>query len=104
MASSSTSLVRFQRACVTCVRGGRRFFGRYHDFLLDPGTIFTLVSMLLLMLAIIVTPDGVINSAHAKVTLSRGDRKSRSQQFLERPEMIRNRYPKISYAYRFNSD
>jgi hypothetical protein len=69
MASSSTTLVRFQNACVTCVRGGRRFFERYRDFLLDPGTIFTLMSMLLLILAIIVTPDGVINSAHASTWL-----------------------------------
>jgi Zn2+/Cd2+-exporting ATPase len=69
MASSSTSLLRLQSACVTCVRGGRRFVGRYRDFLLAPGTIFTLVSLLLLVIATIRAPDGVINSAHAHTWL-----------------------------------
>src|SRR5258708_2657017 len=69
MASSSAALSRLQRACVTCVRGGRRFVGRYHDFLLAPGTIFTLVSLLLLVAATIQTPDGIINSAHAHTWL-----------------------------------
>ena len=69
MASSSAALARLQSACVTCVRGGQRFVGRYRDFLLDPGTIFTLVSLLLLIAATIVTPDGVINSAHAHTWL-----------------------------------
>src|SRR6266478_7292692 len=41
MASSSTTLSRLQSACVTCVSGGQRFIGRYRDFLLAPGTIFT---------------------------------------------------------------
>ena len=69
MASSSAALSRLQSACVTCVRGGRRFVGRYRDFLLDPGTIFTLVSLLLLIAATIATPDGIINSAHAHTGL-----------------------------------
>jgi len=69
MASPSAALARLQSACVTCVRGGQRFVGRYRDFLLDPGTIFTLVSLLLLIAATIVTPDGVINSAHAHTWL-----------------------------------
>ena len=69
MASSSTSLLRLQSACVTCIRGGRRFVGRYRDFLLAPGTIFTLVSLLLLVIATIQAPDGVINSAHAHTWL-----------------------------------
>ncbi len=69
MASSSAALARLQSACVTCVRGGQRFVGRYRDFMLDPGTIFTLVSLLLLIAATIVTPDGVINSAHAHTWL-----------------------------------
>src|SRR5260221_4828028 len=69
MASSSTSLLRLQSACVTCIRGGRRFVGRYRDFLLAPGTIFTLVSLLLLVAATIQTPDGIINSAHAHTWL-----------------------------------
>src|SRR6266566_3785278 len=69
MASSSAALVRLQSACVTCVRGGQRFVGRYHDFLLAPGTIFTSLSLLLLILATIQTPDGLINSAHAHTWL-----------------------------------
>ncbi len=69
MASSSAVLSRLQQVCVTCVRGGRRAVSRYHDFLLAPGTIFTLVSLLLLILATIVTPDGIINSAHAHTWL-----------------------------------
>src|SRR5712692_10461990 len=69
MASSSTSLLSLQSACVTCVRGGQRFVGRYRDFLLAPGTIFTLVSLLLLVIATIQAPDGVINSAHAHTWL-----------------------------------
>src|SRR5258707_10302101 len=69
MASSSTSLLSLQSACVTCVRGGQRFVGRYRDFLLAPGTIFTLVSLLLLVIATIQTPDGVIDSAHAHTWL-----------------------------------
>ena len=69
MASSSAALVRFQRACVSCVRGGQRAVLRYRDFLLAPGTIFTLVSLLLLVAATIQTPDGVIYSAHAHTWL-----------------------------------
>ena len=69
MASSSSALMRFQSACVTCVRGGQRFVGRYRDFLLDPGTLFTLASLLLLIAATIQTPDGLVNSAHAHTWL-----------------------------------
>jgi Cd2+/Zn2+-exporting ATPase len=69
MASSSTAFARLQSACVTCARGGQRFVGRYRDFLLDPGTIFTLVSLVLLVAATIQTPDGVINAAHAHTWL-----------------------------------
>ena len=69
MASSTVALWRLQSACVTCVRGGQRFVGRYRDFLLNPGTIFTQVSLLLLIIATIQTPDGVINSAHAHTWL-----------------------------------
>ena len=69
MASSSSALMRFQSACVTCVRGGQRFVGRYRDFLLDPGTLFTLASLVLLIAATIQTPDGLINSEHAHTWL-----------------------------------
>ncbi len=67
--SPTSALSRVQAACATCVRGGRRFVGQYRTFLLDPGTLFTLVSLLLLVLATIQTPDGVINSAHAHTWL-----------------------------------
>src|SRR5216684_4522797 len=69
MASSSAALNRMQSACVTCVRGGQRFIGRYRDFLLDPGTLFTLASLLLLIGATIQAPDGLVNSAHAHTWL-----------------------------------
>src|SRR6266446_6501225 len=69
MATSSTALSRLQSACVTCVGAGQRFVGRYRDFLLNPGTIFTLVSLLLLIIATIQTPDGLVNSAHARTWL-----------------------------------
>lgn len=69
MASSSSALIRFQSVCVTCVQGGQRFARRYRDFLLDPGTLFTLASLVLLIAATIRTPDGLINSAHARTWL-----------------------------------
>src|SRR5438445_8011883 len=69
MASSSSRLLRFQSACATCVQGGRRAVSRYRDFLLDAGTLFTLASLLLLIAATIVTPDGLINSEHARTWL-----------------------------------
>ncbi len=69
MALSSSALQRFQSTCVTCVRGGQRFVGRYRDFLLAPGTLFTLASLLLLIAATIQAPDGLINSAHARTWL-----------------------------------
>src|SRR5258706_16378263 len=67
--AASSPLSRLQSACVTCVRGGQRFIGRYRDFLLAPATLFTLVSLLLLILATILTPDGIINSTYAHTWL-----------------------------------
>ena len=69
MAASSSALIRFQSACVTCVRGGKRIVGRYRDFFLDPGTLFTLASLVLLIAATIQTPDGLVNSEHARTWL-----------------------------------
>src|SRR5438128_2089767 len=69
MASSSSTLMRFQSACVTCVRGGQRAVLRYRDFLASPGTLFTLASLLLLIAATIQAPDGLVNSAHAHTWL-----------------------------------
>ena len=47
--------------CATCARGASRFAGRYHDFLLDPGTLFTLTSLLLLLAASIQDPGGLVS-------------------------------------------
>src|SRR5216684_967199 len=69
MASSSAALNRMQSACVTCVRGGQRFIGRYRDFLLDPGTLFTLASLLLLIIATIRNPGGLVNAEQARTPL-----------------------------------
>ncbi len=48
-----------QSVCATCVRGTRTFTSRYREFLLDPGTLFTLGSLVLLIAAIIQTPAGL---------------------------------------------
>src|SRR2546427_12567571 len=63
MASSSSALIRFQRACVTCGRGGQRAASRYRDFLASPGRLFTLASLLLLIAPTIQAPYGLANSA-----------------------------------------
>lgn len=67
--SNASGFSRVQAACATCVRGGKCFVGRYHSFLLDPGTLFTLASLILLVIAAIVTPDGLINPEHAHTWL-----------------------------------
>ncbi len=55
-------LDQVRTVCMTCVRGGQRFVGRYRDFLLDPGTLFTLASLLLLIVAGIRNPGGLLGS------------------------------------------
>ncbi len=65
MATTPHPLSRMQAVCATCMRGGLRFVGRYRAFLLDPGTLFTALSLVLLIAATIETPDGLINSEHA---------------------------------------
>jgi len=55
-------LDQLRAVCVTCVRGGQRFVARYRDFLLDPGTLFTLASLLLLIVAGIRNPGGLLGS------------------------------------------
>ncbi|HEX7734246.1 MAG TPA: cation-translocating P-type ATPase [Ktedonobacteraceae bacterium] len=72
MATSSSHppvFSRVQAVCATCVYGGKRFVGRYRAFLLDPGTLFTLASFLLLVLAICVTPGGLIDAGQAHTPL-----------------------------------
>jgi hypothetical protein len=44
--------------CMSCVRGARSFTGRYREFLLAPGTLFTFGSLLLLILAAVMNPGG----------------------------------------------
>ncbi len=46
---------------MTCAVGARRFAGRYREFLLDPNTLFTLASLLLLIAAGVVNPGGVLS-------------------------------------------
>ncbi len=72
MATSSSplsALSRTQAACATCVRGGKRFVRRYRSFLLDPRTLFTLGSFLLLVIAITVTPGGLVDATQAHTPL-----------------------------------
>lgn len=51
-----------QAFCVTCARTGRGFAGRYREFLLDPGTLVTLASLILLIAAIVQHPGGLTGS------------------------------------------
>jgi Cd2+/Zn2+-exporting ATPase len=70
MATSSVpALTRVQTFCVTCARGGRRFAWRYREFLLDPGTLFTLASLVLLIAAVINNPSGLSELSHASTPL-----------------------------------
>jgi Cd2+/Zn2+-exporting ATPase len=59
----------FQVFCRSCIRGTRTMAGRYRAFLLDPGTLFTLASFLLLIAAIIQSPRGLVDAAHARSLL-----------------------------------
>jgi len=49
-------------ACATCARAGVMFARRYRDFLVRPGTLFTVASAVLLLAAIIVYPPGAVSS------------------------------------------
>ena len=70
MAASQLPIpTRIQRACVTCARSGERFLRRYRTFLLDPGTLFTLASFLLLVAAVVQSPSGLDEAAHASTPL-----------------------------------
>lgn len=69
MATATTFPAHVQNVCVTCVRGGRRFVGRYRTFLLDPGTLFTFASLLLLIVATIQNPRGLVNTEQAHTLL-----------------------------------
>ena len=69
MATSTTYPSRVQNVCVTCVRGGQRFVGRYRAFLLAPGTLFTFASLILLIVATIQNPHGLVNAEQAHAPL-----------------------------------
>src|SRR5207244_11073275 len=53
-------LVQAKDVCTTCARGVKLFTRRYRDFLLDPSTLFTLASFLLLIIAGIHNPKGLL--------------------------------------------
>src|SRR5919199_6723773 len=53
---------RLETVCLTCVRGVGSFAGHYREFLLEPGTLFTLASLLLLIAAGVRNPDGLLSS------------------------------------------
>jgi Cd2+/Zn2+-exporting ATPase len=48
--------------CLTCARRGSLFVRRYRDFLVEPATLFTLASLLLLVVASIRDPGGLVGS------------------------------------------
>ncbi|MBA2691125.1 MAG: cation-translocating P-type ATPase [Rubrobacter sp.] len=58
----------FRKTCATCARYGRDFAGRYREFLLDPGTLFTLASILLLVAATVRSPGGMFTSGSPEET------------------------------------
>jgi len=57
--TGTPALLRAGAICVTCARGARSFAGRYQEFLLDPGTLFTVASLLLLIVAAVLNPGGL---------------------------------------------
>jgi Zn2+/Cd2+-exporting ATPase len=61
-------LKEVRNVCVTCAVGARRFSGRYREFLLDPGTLFTFASFLLLIAATIVNPAGLLSGGEVSAT------------------------------------
>ena len=65
-APERSAISRAGHACATCARGVRSFSGRYREFLTDPGTLFTLAAFVLLIVAIVVHPDGAVSDTHRK--------------------------------------
>ena len=61
-------LQQVRGVCVACARGGRQFVILYREFLLDPGTLFTLASLLLLVAAGVVNPGGLLSSGEVSRT------------------------------------
>jgi Zn2+/Cd2+-exporting ATPase len=58
----SYMLTQISIKCVTCVRAVGSFSRRYRSFLLDPGTLFTAASLILLISAILFHPSGLFGS------------------------------------------
>lgn len=56
---------RLAHGCATCARSARSLAGRYREFLLDPGTLFTATATLLLSAAIAVNPAAAVSSSGA---------------------------------------
>ena len=54
--------------CTTCARGVKGFTRHYHEFLLDPSTLFTFTSFLLLVIATIYHPKGLLSSGDPRET------------------------------------
>lgn len=69
MATATSFPTHVQTVCVTCVRGGQRFVGRYREFLLNAGTLFTFASLVLLIVATIRNPGGLVNAEQARTPL-----------------------------------
>lgn len=54
---------RVKAVCARCLRVPRSIVGGYREFLLDPATLFTLASGLVLIAAIVADPRGVVSSS-----------------------------------------
>jgi Zn2+/Cd2+-exporting ATPase len=59
-----STVSRFRTFCVTCASRAVHFTGRYREFLLDPATLFTLGSGLLLIIAAGLSPASLISSGN----------------------------------------
>jgi Cd2+/Zn2+-exporting ATPase len=65
-APERSALARVGRACVTCGRGARSFSGRCREFLTEPSTVFTVTAFVLLVIAIVIHPDGAVSDTHRR--------------------------------------
>jgi len=66
------AIAHIKHACAICVRALQISVSRYREFLLDPGTIFTTASLLLLVVAAIHDSRGLVaggDATHASGTL-----------------------------------
>lgn len=56
----SLPVARIRAMCVGCARSARDLTGRYREFLLAPGTLFTIASVILLVIASAMNPGGLV--------------------------------------------